>query len=140
MQNGPIQFTEENILAVINEILNTTTNELCYLPPNTNNIFQVATVYSHNEQTAGSSPYQYKDNRAFYRNTVSFTINQDGTITPNSGGGAGNVQEWRCMDFEQAKSAYFNKPEYTGFWLPTIAIIMFYFICRFIFRLLRGRI
>lgn len=48
------------------------------------------------------------------------------------------MQEWQCMSYEQARSIYFNKAPYTEFWMPTIAIIMFYFICRFIFRLLRG--
>lgn len=140
MQYGKMDFTEENIEDAINFLLDTPTNELCYLPKNTNNIFRVATIYAHNTQVSGTPPYQYKSNAAFWRNTVSFQINEDGSITPYQTSGSGNTQEWQCMNYEQAKSVYFNKAEYTGFWLPTVAIIMFYFICRFIFRLLRGKI
>lgn len=86
MQYGKMEFTEENIEDAINFLLDTPTNELCYLPKNTGNIFRVATIYDHNTQKSGSAPYQYKTNAAFYRNTVSFQINEDGSITPTSAG------------------------------------------------------
>lgn len=138
--NEPMDFTEENIIQSVNSILITPTDDLCYAPPNSNNIFAVYTVYSQNQQTSGSAPYQYQNNATFYRNRVNFQILPSGQIMATSGGNGGNITTLSCLNFEDAYKSYLTKNEYNNFWFPVVSLVAFIFILTMIYKIIIKRL